>query len=196
MHPARWFFAKHEEEPTTEVAIRRGLGRRPLSCWPATTRPTQQATYAITVNPLVNWIWFGLCGHGARHGIALLPERAFAFATAKFPPAPRRRSLLLIVLLLPAPARAQHVENAQPCRSSHARQLEKELQSEIICMCGTAGASGSASACAPWRRKCAAKWQPWSRRGRRVHPRVHTNECACGWMAQDRGQGQRTPRVG
>ena len=27
MTPARWFFAKHEDQPTTEVAIRRGPGR-------------------------------------------------------------------------------------------------------------------------------------------------------------------------
>ena len=26
MEPAKWFFRKHEEEPTTEVAIRRALG--------------------------------------------------------------------------------------------------------------------------------------------------------------------------
>ena len=26
MTPAKWFFAKHEQEPTTEVAIRRGVG--------------------------------------------------------------------------------------------------------------------------------------------------------------------------
>ena len=25
MYPARWFFRKHEEEPTTEVAIRRAI---------------------------------------------------------------------------------------------------------------------------------------------------------------------------
>ncbi len=30
MSPAKWFFRKHESEPTTEVAIRRGLGRGPL----------------------------------------------------------------------------------------------------------------------------------------------------------------------
>ena len=30
MYPAKWFFRKHEDEPTTEVAIRRTLRRRPL----------------------------------------------------------------------------------------------------------------------------------------------------------------------
>jgi cytochrome c-type biogenesis protein CcmF len=30
MYPARWFFRKHEDQPTTEVAIRRTLRRRPV----------------------------------------------------------------------------------------------------------------------------------------------------------------------
>ena len=30
MYPAKWFFRKHEDEPTTEVAIRRDVCRRPL----------------------------------------------------------------------------------------------------------------------------------------------------------------------
>ena len=30
MYPAKWFYRQHEEEPTTEVAIRRGFARGPL----------------------------------------------------------------------------------------------------------------------------------------------------------------------
>ena len=83
--PARWFFAKHEDQPTTEVAMRRAPGRGRLRGAGGYEVETQNATYAVTVNPLVNWIWlgFGLLAFGT--GIALLPERAFAFAAAKVP---------------------------------------------------------------------------------------------------------------
>ena len=59
LEPARWFFAKHEEEPTTEVAIRRAPAEDLYVVLAGYDVTTQQATYAVTVNPLVNWIWFG-----------------------------------------------------------------------------------------------------------------------------------------
>ena len=48
-------------------------------------------------------------------------------------------SLLLLFVLLPVPLRAQHVENPQMVIVVPKSQLEKDLQSEIICMCGTCG---------------------------------------------------------
>src|SRR6476646_2647135 len=85
MTPARWFFAKHEDQPTTEVAIRRAPGEDVYIVLAAYEVETQNATYAVTINPLVNWIWlgFGVLAFGT--GIALLPERAFLFAAAKVP---------------------------------------------------------------------------------------------------------------
>ena len=38
MYPARWFFRKHEEEPTTEVAIRRGFAEDLYLVMPAFER--------------------------------------------------------------------------------------------------------------------------------------------------------------
>ena len=67
MEPAKWFFDKHEEEPTTEVAIRRGLGEDLYIVLAGYDAAEQSATYAVTVNPLVNWIWLGFGDHGARH---------------------------------------------------------------------------------------------------------------------------------
>jgi cytochrome c-type biogenesis protein CcmH/NrfF len=100
---------------------------------------TQEATYKIVINPLVNWIWFGFAVMALGTGLALLPESAFAFAAAKVPAGAATTSLLLLFVLLPAPARAQHVENPQAVIIPPQSQLEKDLQNEIICMCGTCG---------------------------------------------------------
>jgi len=139
MHPARWFFAKHEEEPTTEVAIRRAVSEDLYLVLGSYNVSTQEATYKIVINPLVNWIWFGFAVMALGTGLALLPEGAFAFATAKVPAGAATTSLLLLFILLPVPARAQHVENPQAVIVPPQSPLEKALQSEIICMCGTCG---------------------------------------------------------
>jgi cytochrome c-type biogenesis protein CcmF len=139
MHPARWFFAKHEDEPTTEVAIRRAVSEDLYLVLGSYNVSTQEATYKIVINPLVNWIWFGFAVMALGTGLALLPESAFAFAAAKIPAGAATTSLLLLFVLLPAPARAQHVENPQAVIIPPQSQLEKALQSEIICMCGTCG---------------------------------------------------------
>ena len=138
MRPARWFFSKKESEPTTEVAIRRGLGEDLYVVLAGYDAASQSATYAVTVNPLVNWIWLGFGIMALGTGIALLPERAFAFAAAKLPAGAATIPLILL-LLLPRPAHAQHVENAQAVLVIPRTPLERELQREIICMCGTCG---------------------------------------------------------
>jgi cytochrome c-type biogenesis protein CcmF len=137
--PARWFFAKHEAEPTTEVAMRRAPGEDLYVVLAAYEVQTQNATYAVTINPLVDWIWlgFGVLAFGT--GIALLPERAFVFAGAKLPAGAVTTSLMLLLLLLPVPARAQHVESPQNVAVIPKTPLERQLQHEIICMCGTCG---------------------------------------------------------
>src|SRR4029079_778364 len=72
-------------------------------------------------------------------GRALLPESAFAFAVAKVPAGAATTSLLLLFVLLPWPVREQHVEHPQAAIVVPKSQLEKDMQSEIICMCGTCG---------------------------------------------------------
>ncbi len=83
MYPARWFFRKHEQQPTTEVAIRRSVARDLYLVMPAYELQDQSMSLQVVVNPLVNWIWtgFGILFLGT--GIALLPERAFAFAESR-----------------------------------------------------------------------------------------------------------------
>jgi len=138
MRPARWYYEKRPDEPTTEVAIRRAPAEDLYIVLTTDFDPaTQTVTYAITVNPLVNWIWlgFGILAIGSI--ISLLPESMFAVAMAKLPEA--AVTTMLLLTLMPTAAFAQHIENPQAIRIAPRTQLEKELQSEIICMCGTCG---------------------------------------------------------
>jgi cytochrome c-type biogenesis protein CcmF len=80
LRPARWFFNKHEDDPTTEVAIRRAPAEDLYVVLASYDASTQTATYAVTINPLVNWIWVGFGVIALGTGLALLPETVFAFA--------------------------------------------------------------------------------------------------------------------
>lgn len=141
MYPARWFFRGREEEPTTEVAIRRSFADDLYIVLAAYSVDTQQATFEVTVNPLVNWLWFGFGILSIGTLIALLPERAMAFATSKVPQGAVTTSLLFVTLLggMASHAHAQHVENPQLVMIVPRTPDEKKLRDEIVCMCGTCG---------------------------------------------------------
>ena len=98
--PAKWFFRKHEDQPTSEVAIHRSPGEDLYIILGGYDTQTQSATFQIVVNPLVNWIWLGFGVMAFGTGIALLPESAFAFAAAKVPSGAATTGLLLLVLLV------------------------------------------------------------------------------------------------
>jgi cytochrome c-type biogenesis protein CcmF len=133
MYPAKWYFRKHEEEPTTEVAIRRRISEDLYIVMPAFDLKDQSASLQIVVNPLVNWIWVGFGIMALGTGIALLPERAFTFALAKVPAGAATTSLLLLVLALaPAFAWAQG-DTIQPVPRDEVR---RRLEADIMCMCG------------------------------------------------------------
>ncbi|MEO7272653.1 MAG: cytochrome c-type biogenesis CcmF C-terminal domain-containing protein [Vicinamibacterales bacterium] len=134
--PARWFFNKHEDEPTTEVAIRRAAGEDLYVVLASYDASAQTATYAVTVNPLVNWIWIGFGVIALGTGLALMPETVLTFAAAKIQAtAPAVTTLLVLLMLLPATAsiRAQTSETVQPAPRS---ELERRLEGEINCTCG------------------------------------------------------------
>jgi cytochrome c-type biogenesis protein CcmF len=134
MYPAKWFFRKHEDQPTTEVAIRRGFGEDLYIVLAAFELDQQSASVEIVVNPLVNWIWVGFGIMALGTGIALLPEQAFAFAAAKVPEGAATASMLLMAALLSPPvASAQTGEQVQPRERS---ALQRQLESEIMCTCG------------------------------------------------------------
>src|SRR5688572_634931 len=134
MYPAKWFFRKHENEPTTEVAIRRTFSEDLYLVLPAFDLEEQSASMEIVVNPLVNWVWvgFGILALGT--GIALLPETAFSFALAKLPANAVTTSLLLLSLVLwPAAVIAQVGQTVEVTPRS---ALHRKLESDIMCTCG------------------------------------------------------------
>ncbi len=140
MRPAKWFFNKRESEPTTETAIRRRVSEDLYIVLAGYEAGPQQAVYTITVNPLVNWIWFGFGIMALGTGIALMPERAFSFATAKLPAGSATTMLLLLALLLPAAPLAAQDQSVAPAAQTVAplakSELQKQLEGDIMCTCG------------------------------------------------------------
>jgi cytochrome c-type biogenesis protein CcmF len=141
LYPAKWFFRNHESEPTTEVAMRRGLADDLYLVLAAYNVESQTAVLKIVVNPLVNWIWMGVGIMVFGSIIALLPERSMAFATSKVPQSAVTTSLVLLLMFAGGVASlgAQHIEAPQTVLIVPKSPVEKELQTAIICMCGTCG---------------------------------------------------------
>jgi cytochrome c-type biogenesis protein CcmF len=143
MYPARWAFRKHESEPTTEVAIRRGFAEDVYLVHAGADLATQAVSLEIVINPLINWIWVGFAVVAIGTGIALLPEQAFAFAAARVPAGAVTTSLMLVMLLglgRPAAAQMTGVEgmtDVQVRTSYQPRsEFERQLQKELVCYCG------------------------------------------------------------
>ena len=135
MEPARWYFKKREQEATTEVAIRRGVAEDLYIVLAGYDAAAQSATYTVTVNPLVNWIWFGFAVLAIGTLIALMPESAYAFAAARVPAGTAGATTALsILLLLPGTALAQ--SSVVP-KSAERMQIEGDIK----CTCGGCRAS-------------------------------------------------------
>jgi cytochrome c-type biogenesis protein CcmF len=139
MYPARWSFRRHEDDPTSEVAIRRSFAEDLYIAMPTYNAAEQIAQVRVTVNPLINWLWFGFAIMALGTGIALLPETAFSFAVAKVPAGAVTSSMIILALLLPVQARAQHVETGQAVNTAAQTPLEREAGRAVVCMCGTCG---------------------------------------------------------
>jgi len=140
-YPAKWFYRNHESEPTTEVAMHRGLGDDLYLVLTAYSVEAQTAVLKIVINPLVNWIWMGVGVIIFGTFIALLPERSLAFATNRVPEGVVTTGLILLILIGGAATslQAQHIEAAQTVLITPKTPLERDLQNSIICMCGTCG---------------------------------------------------------
>jgi cytochrome c-type biogenesis protein CcmF len=138
MYPAKWYFRKHEEEPTTEVGIRRTFAEDLYIVMPAFELQDQTASVEVHINPLVNWLWFGFGVLAFGTGIALLPERALTFAAARLPaPEAATASLLALALLLaPALARAQHVDSPRGSQLQVFSKEVRETTKKLACWCG------------------------------------------------------------
>ncbi len=145
LYPAKWAYRRHENEPTTEVAIRRTPGEDLYAVLGGFDLADQSVTLQLVVNPLVNWIWMGFGIMALGTGIALLPERSFAFAMAKMPAeaAATTVAVLLLVLLsggTTLSAQAGMTGDANTRTSFYPRtEFEKQMQHEIVCTCGACG---------------------------------------------------------
>jgi len=104
MYPGRNFYRKHEEQPTTQVAIRRALDEDLYLVMPAYELKDQSMSLQVVINPLVSWIWMGFGFLALGTGIALLPERAFEFALGRAPAGATTMSLLMLAVALIAQA--------------------------------------------------------------------------------------------
>jgi len=146
LYPAKWAYRNREEEPTTEVAIRRSIAEDLyiVLAFQASDLAAQTATLQVVVNPLVDWIWFGFGVLALGTGIALLPERAYSFAAAKLPAEAATASGLLLAMLLvggttlsaqagmPAGPAGVNVQTSFYARTD----FERQMQHEIVCTCG------------------------------------------------------------
>ena len=150
LQPAKWIFRKHEDQPTTEVAIRRSFAEDIYLVMAGYDLfPQHSATLEFHINPLVNWIWmgFGILAIGTL--IALLPESAFSFATAKVPAGAVTTSLLLVLLLAPALSAAQQPQQHGVIPRG---ELQRRIEDRVLCMCG--GCRSPMGSC-PMRPRCA-----------------------------------------
>ena len=150
LYPAKWYFRKHEDQPTTEVAIRRSFAEDIYLVMAGYEMQEQTASLEFHINPLINWIWvgFGVLAIGTL--IALLPEAALSFAAANVPAGSVTTSLVLLALLLsPGVARAQDAK--QPAGIVQRSDLQRALEDRIMCMCGCNAPMGSC----PMRPNCA-----------------------------------------
>jgi cytochrome c-type biogenesis protein CcmF len=150
MYPARWSFRKHEDQPTTEVAIRRTLAEDLYIVMPQFEAAEQTANIEITVTPLVNWLWLGFGVLALGTLIAVLPETAFAFAAARVPEGVKAATASMILLAIVAPAAVQAQDGGVVSKSPQQRQLEQK----IICMCGSSGCVHSTLENCPMRPVC------------------------------------------
>jgi cytochrome c-type biogenesis protein CcmF len=136
MYPARWFFRRHEDQPTTEVAIRRSFAEDLYIVMSQVDAANQTANIDITVLPLVNWLWMGFGVLALGTLIALLPESSFAFAVSKVPAHAATASMLLLVVLAGSvPVRAQH--DVSQVRTVEQRTPEEiRVTRKLACWCG------------------------------------------------------------
>jgi cytochrome c-type biogenesis protein CcmF len=141
LYPGKWFFRNHESEPVSQIAMRRGVAGDLYLVLAGYDVQTQVGEFKMFINPLVNWIWMGVGIMIFGSFIALLPERTFAFAMAKVPAGAATTTVLLLALVggYSVSLRAQHVEAPNLVIVPPKSPVEKEMQTAIICMCGTCG---------------------------------------------------------
>jgi cytochrome c-type biogenesis protein CcmF len=127
MYPARWFFRKHEDQPTTEVAIHRTLTEDFYVVMPKFNLADQSVDVEVVVTPLVNWVWLGFGMLALGTFIALLPDTVFAFAGASVPAGATTTAALLLALSMSTDVFGQPALHTE---------LEQGVREKIMCSCG------------------------------------------------------------
>jgi cytochrome c-type biogenesis protein CcmF len=133
MHPARWYFKNHEDNPTTETAIYRTFAQDVYVFLAGYDLASQQVDIDVHVNPLVNWLWFGFGIIALGTGIALLPETVFATALVNVPAHSVTTGALILLLVMPAVGAAQ---SGSTGRVTERSQVERRLEGDLMCTCG------------------------------------------------------------
>ena len=159
MKPARWFFSKHEDEPTTEVAIRRGARRGPLHRAGRLRRGDADGDLRGHRQPAgqLDLAWASASWRSARASRCCRSARSRS-RWRSCRPARRRRRCCSCCCCFRGLRHAQHVENAQavPVIPTHASSSGSCRARSSACA-ARAAASGSASAPAAWPPRCARK---------------------------------------
>lgn len=142
MSPGKWAYKKHEDEPTTEVDIKRMIGGDLYIVLNGYDLKAGIVNLKVVINPLVDWIWIGFILLAIGTVIAFLPDRAYALA-AKEDKSKAAAAAALILCMLASPAvLAQAPEGHSKPLGGQAfarNDMERKLFSEIVCMCGTCG---------------------------------------------------------
>jgi cytochrome c-type biogenesis protein CcmF len=133
MAPAKWFFRKHEDSPTSEVAILRSFSQDLYLVMPAFEVKEQTASMEMHINPLVNWIWLGFSILALGTAIALMPDSAFSFAVARLPAEATAALLLLALVLMPGTVFAQHTAASGLVKRT---EQERTITRKLSCWCG------------------------------------------------------------
>ena len=166
MYPARWFFRNHEEEPTTEVAMRRGARGRPLRRArrlrrrrTSRRRCRSSSTRSSTGSGSASASWRSApssrCCRSARFAFAAREDAGGGGGDDR---GARCCSCCCPARTLVAGTRASAAATTSRTSFYARTDFEKQLQNEIVCTCGVRPRSASASAArirAPPRTRCA-----------------------------------------
>ena len=138
MYPAKWFFRKHEEEPTTEVAIRRGFAEDLYIVMPAFDVEEQTASVDSAHQPAGQ---LGLAGlrrprDRHRHRAAARDRHDLRVGEAARGSGDGDACSCCASCLSSGTALAQHVETGQDPRLQLVSPKSREIAQKLACWCG------------------------------------------------------------
>ncbi|HEY1587050.1 MAG TPA: cytochrome c-type biogenesis CcmF C-terminal domain-containing protein, partial [Polyangia bacterium] len=140
MHPAKWSFRRHEDEPPTSyVDIHKTVGEDLYIVLNGYDPQSGIANVKVVINPLVDWIWLGFLLLIFGTVIAFLPDRAYALASAAAKAdkgkAAAATVALLFMLLASSSVNAQTMERAAGDLHMPRNDHERVLMGKLKCMC-------------------------------------------------------------